>query len=178
MYFGRVVGMVWATVKSPQMVGQRMLVVQPLTPELKNTGKPLICTDGIGAGAGGGVGVGAGVGVITIKDVVDAHIGDNSLVSVGRNITVEADGDKTFQSNVFSFAVGDGASLNGTVSVIGIGMRSHAGVAARAFKALAERRINIRAITTSEIKFSLLIDAEYTELAVRTLHSLYDLDKN
>jgi microcompartment protein CcmK/EutM len=52
MYFGRVVGMVWATVKSPQMVGQRMLVVQPLTPELKNTGKPLICTDGIGAGTG------------------------------------------------------------------------------------------------------------------------------
>src|SRR4029077_11311981 len=52
MYFGRVVGMVWATVKSPQMVGQRMLVVQPLTPELENTGKPLICTDGIGAGAG------------------------------------------------------------------------------------------------------------------------------
>jgi len=72
----------------------------------------------------------------------------------------------------------DGASDVAKVSVIGIGMRSHAGVAARAFKALAERRINIRAITTSEIKFSLLIDAEYTELAVRTLHSLYDLDKN
>ena len=52
MYFGRVVGSVWATIKSPQMVGQRMLVVQPLTPELKNTGKPLICTDSIGAGAG------------------------------------------------------------------------------------------------------------------------------
>jgi aspartate kinase len=63
------------------------------------------------------------------------------------------------------------------VSVIGIGMRSHAGVAAQAFKALAERRINIRAITTSEIKFSLLIDAAYTELAVRTLHSVYGLDK-
>jgi aspartate kinase len=63
------------------------------------------------------------------------------------------------------------------VSVIGIGMRSHAGVAAKAFKALAGRQINIRAITTSEIKFSLLIDAAYTELAVRTLHSLYGLDK-
>ncbi len=63
------------------------------------------------------------------------------------------------------------------VSVIGIGMRSHAGVAAQAFKALAERQINIRAMTTSEIKFSLLIDAAYTELAVRTLHSLYGLDK-
>jgi aspartate kinase len=71
----------------------------------------------------------------------------------------------------------DGASDIAKVSVIGIGMRSHAGVAAEAFKALAERGINIRAITTSEIKFSLLIDAAYTELAVRTLHSLYDLDK-
>src|ERR1700730_17740340 len=71
----------------------------------------------------------------------------------------------------------DGANDVAKVSVIGIGMRSHAGVAAKAFKALAEKGINIRAITTSEIKFSLLIDASYTELAVRTLHSLYDLDK-
>ncbi|WP_455477276.1 aspartate kinase [Bartonella sp. B41] len=63
------------------------------------------------------------------------------------------------------------------ISVIGIGMRSHAGVAATAFKALAEKSINIRAITTSEIKISILIDSEYTELAVRTLHAVYDLDK-
>ncbi len=63
------------------------------------------------------------------------------------------------------------------VSAIGVGMRSHAGVASRAFKALAEKGINIRAITTSEIKFSILIDSAYTELAVRTLHSLYGLDK-
>jgi aspartate kinase len=63
------------------------------------------------------------------------------------------------------------------VSAIGIGMRSHAGVAAKAFGALAAKGINIRAITTSEIKFSVLIDAAYTELAVRTLHSLYGLDK-
>ncbi len=62
------------------------------------------------------------------------------------------------------------------VSVIGIGMRSHAGVAAEAFHALAQRGINIRAITTSEIKISVLIDAPFTELAVRTLHSLYGLD--
>ena len=72
----------------------------------------------------------------------------------------------------------DGSTDVAKVSVIGIGMRSHAGVAAQAFKALAERQINIRAITTSEIKFSLLIDAAvYDELAVRTLHSLYGLDK-
>ena len=71
----------------------------------------------------------------------------------------------------------DSATDVAKVSVIGIGMRSHAGVAAQAFKALSERNINIRAITTSEIKFSLLIDAAYTELAVRTLHTLYGLDQ-
>ena len=63
------------------------------------------------------------------------------------------------------------------VSVIGIGMRSHAGVASTAFAALAEKGINIRAITTSEIKFSVLIDADYTELAVRTLHAVYGLNQ-
>jgi aspartate kinase len=71
----------------------------------------------------------------------------------------------------------DGATDVAKVSVIGIGMRSHAGVAAMAFKALSEKKINIRAITTSEIKFSVLIDAAQTDLAVRTLHSLYGLDK-
>ncbi len=64
------------------------------------------------------------------------------------------------------------------VSVIGVGMRSHAGVAAQMFKALAEKGINILAITTSEIKISVLIDAAYAELAVRTLHALYELGKD
>jgi aspartate kinase len=64
------------------------------------------------------------------------------------------------------------------VSVIGVGMRSHAGVAAQMFQALADKGINIQAISTSEIKISVLIDAAYAELAVRTLHSLYDLDKD
>jgi aspartate kinase len=75
------------------------------------------------------------------------------------------------------FSALQGASDVVKISVIGVGMRSHTGVAARAFKALAEKGINIRAITTSEIKFSVLIEAAYTELAVRTLHSLYGLDK-
>ncbi|HRJ68627.1 MAG TPA: aspartate kinase [Beijerinckiaceae bacterium] len=69
-----------------------------------------------------------------------------------------------------------GATDVAKISAIGVGMRSHAGVAAKAFRALADRGINIRAITTSEIKFSVLIDAAYTELAVRTLHQLYGLD--
>jgi aspartate kinase len=63
------------------------------------------------------------------------------------------------------------------VSVVGIGMRSHAGIAARMFKSLADKGINIQAITTSEIKISVLIDEAYTELAVRALHAAYGLDK-
>ncbi|MDF3061907.1 MAG: aspartate kinase [Microvirga sp.] len=81
------------------------------------------------------------------------------------------------QRPAIGYAALQGATDVVKVSAIGVGMRSHAGVAARAFRALAEKGINIRAITTSEIKFSVLIDAAYTELAVRTLHSLYGLDR-
>ncbi len=63
------------------------------------------------------------------------------------------------------------------VSVVGIGMRSHAGVAADMFKALAGEGINIKVITTSEIKISVLIDRKYMELAVQTLHDAFALDK-
>jgi aspartate kinase len=63
------------------------------------------------------------------------------------------------------------------VSVIGVGMRSHAGVAKTMFSALAEKGVNIQVISTSEIKISVLIDAAYTELAVRALHAAYGLDK-
>ena len=62
------------------------------------------------------------------------------------------------------------------VSVIGVGMRSHAGVAARMFQTLAQRGINIQVISTSEIKVSVLIEEEYAELALRALHSAYGLD--
>jgi aspartate kinase len=62
------------------------------------------------------------------------------------------------------------------ISVVGVGMRSHAGVAAIMFKALADRGINVQAISTSEIKISVLIDTDETELAVRVLHSAYGLD--
>ena len=62
------------------------------------------------------------------------------------------------------------------ISVVGAGMRAHAGVAAQMFSTLAEKGINIQAITTSEIKISVLIDADYTELALRTLHTVYGLD--
>jgi aspartate kinase len=62
------------------------------------------------------------------------------------------------------------------ISVVGVGMRSHAGIAATMFKALADRGINVRAISTSEIKISVLIDEDETELAVRVLHTAYGLD--
>lgn len=62
------------------------------------------------------------------------------------------------------------------VSIVGIGMRSHTGVAQTMFEALAERGINVEVIATSEIKISVLINAEYTELAVRALHSAFELE--
>lgn len=62
------------------------------------------------------------------------------------------------------------------VSIVGIGMRSHAGVAAKMFQTLADHGINIQAIATSEIKISVLIDAAYAELAIRALHAAYGLD--
>ncbi|HHX91953.1 MAG TPA: aspartate kinase [Paracoccus sp.] len=63
------------------------------------------------------------------------------------------------------------------VSVVGIGMRSHAGVAARMFKALAAENVNIKVIGTSEIKISVLVDRKYLELAVQTLHDAFELEK-
>jgi len=63
------------------------------------------------------------------------------------------------------------------VSVVGVGMKSHSGVAAKAFTALAENNINIQMISTSEIKVSMIIDEKYGELAIRTLHEAYELDK-
>lgn len=62
------------------------------------------------------------------------------------------------------------------ISVVGVGMKSHAGVASTMFKSLADRAINIQAITTSEIKVSVIIDEDETELAVRVLHTAYGLD--
>jgi aspartate kinase len=63
------------------------------------------------------------------------------------------------------------------VSIVGIGMRSHAGVAQKMFKALADDGVNIKVITTSEIKVSVLVDRKYMELAVQSLHDAFELDK-
>ncbi len=74
-------------------------------------------------------------------------------------------GGKSFDSNICK------------VSVVGVGMKSHSGVAATAFSALAKENINIEMISTSEIKISMIIHEKYAELAVRTLHSVYELDR-
>jgi aspartate kinase len=63
------------------------------------------------------------------------------------------------------------------VSIVGVGMKSHTSVASKAFKALADENINIRIISTSEIKISMIIEEKYAELAVRALHDAYELDK-
>lgn len=81
------------------------------------------------------------------------------------------------KSNIGHFDVKSSADVV-KVSVIGVGMRSHAGVAAQMFKTLSDKGINIHAISTSEIKISVLIDAAYAELAVRSLHSAYGLDSD
>ena len=77
----------------------------------------------------------------------------------------------------FEYARLSGSKGGAKVSVVGVGMRSHAGVASSMFKALADKGINIQLITTSEIKTSVLIDEEYAELAVRALHTYYGLDR-
>ena len=132
-----------------------------------------------------------GVAAAIFVPLADANINVDMIIQVVSDDTTATDITFTVPTADFDRAktILEGihdqigyASLQGAtdvvkVSAIGVGMRSHAGVAAKAFKALADKGINIRAITTSEIKFSVLIDQAYTELAVRTLHSLYGLDK-
>jgi aspartate kinase len=132
-----------------------------------------------------------GVAAAIFMPLADANINVDMIIQVVSDDSVTTDITFTVpaadferaeaileaQRSAIGYAKLQGATDVVKVSAIGVGMRSHAGVAARAFKALAEKGINIRAITTSEIKFSVLIDAAYTELAVRTLHSLYGLDR-
>ena len=132
-----------------------------------------------------------GVAAAIFMPLAQANINVDMIIQVASDNTVATDMTFTVATADFDrarsileheqkhigYAVLEGANDVVKISAIGIGMRSHAGVAAHAFKALAEKGINIRAITTSEIKFSILVDAAYTELAIRTLHSLYGLDK-
>jgi aspartate kinase len=131
-----------------------------------------------------------GIAAALFGPLADANINVDMIV---QNISADGFTDITFTvptadyeraraaiekaKDAIGFRSMEGANDVVKVSIIGVGMRTHAGVAASAFKALAVKGINIRAISTSEIKISILIDAAYTELAVRTLHSLYGLDR-
>ena len=132
-----------------------------------------------------------GVAAAIFGPLADANINVDMIIQVVSDDTTTTDLTFTVPSAEFkramtilqerkatiAYSTIAGAQDVVKVSAIGVGMRPHTGVAARAFKALADKGVNIRAITTSEIKFSVLIDEAYTELAVRTLHTLYGLDK-
>ena len=131
-----------------------------------------------------------GVAARVFGPLADAHINVDMIVqnvsedgrSTDLTFTVQsADLDRALEvlkkaKDAIGYLDLRGSTDIAKVSAIGVGMRSHAGVAAQMFSALAEKGINIEAISTSEIKISVLIDAAYAELAVRTLHSLFGLD--
>ncbi len=131
-----------------------------------------------------------GVAAQVFGPLADAHINVDMIVqnvsedgrSTDLTFTVQsADLDRALEvlknaKDAIGYREVRGSTDIAKVSAIGVGMRSHAGVAAQMFSALAEKGINIEAISTSEIKISVLIDAAYAELAVRTLHSLFGLD--
>ena len=114
-------------------------------------------------------------------DVIVQNIGDDNTTdftfTVGRNDLARA--EEILQGVAREINAEDVRSDNriAKVSVVGVGMRSHAGVASQMFAALAEVGINIQMITTSEIKISVIIEEKFLELAVRALHSSFGLDK-
>jgi hypothetical protein len=119
------------------------------------------------------------LGVLVVQNISE----DGSVTDITFTVP-DSEYDKSVRAIEAAKASGqiDYDRINGSkggakVSVVGVGMRNHAGVAASMFKALAEKGINIQLITTSEIKTSVLIDDEYAELAVRALHTYYGLDK-
>ncbi len=117
-----------------------------------------------------------------IVDMIVQNVSDDGR-STDITFTVpNSEYDKAMQalestSNRFEYDDISGSKGSAKISVIGVGMRSHAGVASSMFNALADKKINIQLITTSEIKTSVLIEEEYGELAVRALHTHYGLDK-
>ncbi len=130
-----------------------------------------------------------GVAAAIFGPLAEAHINVDMIV---QNISADGTTDMTFtvpKSDLiksvealetvrkeFGYDAVQTDSDVSKISVIGVGMRSHAGVAAMMFKTLFEKGINIRVISTSEIKISVLIETSYTELAVRALHTAYGLD--
>lgn len=117
-----------------------------------------------------------------VVDMIVQNLSENDTVTDITFTVPDSEYDKALttlkaEHGKFEFKRISGSKGGAKISVIGVGMRSHAGVAAQMFKALADKGINIQLITTSEIKTSVLIDDEYAELAVRALHTYYGLDK-
>ena len=117
-----------------------------------------------------------------VVDMIVQNISDDGSVTDITFTVPDAEYDKAIATlkaagGRFEYARITGSKGGAKVSVVGVGMRSHAGVASSMFKALADKGINIQLITTSEIKTSVLIDDQYAELAVRALHTYYGLDK-
>ncbi|MDD7441256.1 MAG: aspartate kinase [Sutterellaceae bacterium] len=131
-----------------------------------------------------------GVASSILQPIADANIDVDMIV---QNVSVQGKTDFTFtvprgdlektvqvlKEQVLPKAGGEGIVTNdriAKISVVGIGMRTHSGVASRMFKALSEEGINILMISTSEIKVSIVVDEKYTELAVRALHHAFGLE--
>ena len=118
----------------------------------------------------------AGINVDMIVQNISADGTTDMTFTLGRTDLARA--EKTLDANKASIGYNELLSDShvAKISVVGVGMRSHAGVAATMFRTLSEKSINIQVISTSEIKVSVLIGADYTELAVRALHTAYGLD--
>ena len=132
-----------------------------------------------------------GVAYQILGPVADANIGVDMII---QNVSHDGTTDFSFTVNRSEFTntmgilkdkilphIGARDIMGGDkiakVSVVGVGMRSHAGIASKMFRVLAEEGINIQMISTSEIKISVVVDEKYMELAVRVLHKAFDLDR-
>jgi aspartate kinase len=114
-------------------------------------------------------------------DMIIQNVGEGGLTDMSFTVP-KTDAKKTAEvmKKIVAEIGAKGVSVKediAKVSIVGVGMRSHSGVAARMFSAFAKEGINIMMISTSEIKISCVIDAKYTELAVRVLHETFEMDK-
>ncbi|KIM07344.1 MAG: aspartate kinase [Sulfurovum sp. PC08-66] len=114
-----------------------------------------------------------------VVDMIIQNVGTDGLTNLGFTVTQSdlEEAKQLMESFKGEFGAMDFDNEVCKVSVVGIGMKSHSGVAATAFTQMAKNGINIQMISTSEIKVSIIIDAKYGELALRELHKVYELDK-
>lgn len=112
-------------------------------------------------------------------DMIIQNVGRDGATNLGFTVP---ENELELAKNIMRKLLGENALIETDsevvkVSVVGVGMKSHSGVASKAFKSLADEGINIGMISTSEIKISMIVDEKYAELAVRALHKAYELDK-